>query len=199
MNTSSSLLGAFLIFAGFAVIIVNYLRKGNMSSLWEREWTEQQNQPSARAAKRWPALLGLFLLVLAGLWISLSDNSPTTVESTPTADRDDQPNIVKPEQTVEVLLEQQMADINAGRRLPSSDITVARFRFLIGELSKASGEEPRRIADLIAWYRKDIATKYGKQVSLLDLTEAVYKGREWIKGGQTNEYLAVLSVLIAQE
>jgi hypothetical protein len=110
MNTSSSSLGAFLIFVGFAVVIVNYLRNGNMSGLWERGWTqqrqvilaEQQNQSNPRASKRWPAMLGLVMLILAGLWISVSDKSSKTVQSTLKADRDEQPNIVTPEQTAVV-------------------------------------------------------------------------------------------------
>jgi hypothetical protein len=110
MNTSSSALGAFLIFVGFAVVIVNYLRKGNMPSLWERGRIEQQKQSNPRASKKWPVLLGVVVLILAGLWISVSDKSYKTVqstpktvedlvgspnvESTPKADRVEQPNIV---------------------------------------------------------------------------------------------------------
>ncbi len=72
--------------------------------------------------------------------------------------------------------EQNMAIINAEHWVRTDDVTIARFRFLLKELHDATGEEPKRIADMLVHTQEIIARDYGKKIALLELTENVYAG-----------------------
>jgi hypothetical protein len=69
-------------------------------------------------------------------------------------------------------IEQQAAIVDAGHFVPATDITVTRFRYLLGELSSASGKTPAEIADMLAASHKYLRDHYGKDISMMEMAEA---------------------------
>lgn len=94
--------------------------------------------------------------------------------------------------------EENLAIINNRGAVRRDDITIVRFRFLVNELSKSSGETPGRVADMLVVAHKMIAEEYGKKVTLLEFTEAAYQTRHLVEDGSMRlpnmlVYLAVLT------
>lgn len=92
-------------------------------------------------------------------------------------------------------VEEQMAVINAGRVIPSDDPTISRFRFLLSEISSSSGASDADIADQLSAGRRVLRDRVGKDVRLLELTEAEYSSRALIRKGRLSEYIAQLVAL----
>lgn len=91
--------------------------------------------------------------------------------------------------------EEKLAVINAGTLVRADHVTVARFRFLLDALSRASGDTPEEVGDKLVASRNAIRTHFGKDVSLLKFAEAAYQARNGITKGRLSEYLSNLAVL----
>jgi hypothetical protein len=96
-------------------------------------------------------------------------------------------------------LEQRLAVINAGRIVRMDDITIARFRLLIGALREASGEREERIGDMLVKAHQLLAKKLGKNPKLLDFTEQVYRARSAIQRGHFASFCPWVLVLVGTE
>ena len=67
--------------------------------------------------------------------------------------------------------EYNLAIINAGGYISPKDITVVRFRYLILEIVRKTGDDPIEIADWTVKVHSVLREKYGKDVKLLELME----------------------------
>lgn len=98
-----------------------------------------------------------------------------------------------------IKIEEQMAVINAGRVVNTDDTTVFRFRFLLNELKDASGQPTTEIGDMLNVGRKEIRERFGKNVGLLEFTEAAYRSRASIKTLRFAEHVTRLVILIGSQ
>jgi hypothetical protein len=98
-------------------------------------------------------------------------------------------------------LEEKLASINAGRWVRTDDITIARFRFLVKSLQDVVELEPTTIGDMLVRAHKMVTQEYGKQITLLELTEAAYEHRLEAEPGRQGfaELLAVLVNTIGRQ
>ena len=70
-------------------------------------------------------------------------------------------------------LEQQLAFVNANKgALPSDDLTITRFRYLLEQAEAKTGETQKEIADQ-ACKGQGLVQENGKSVSLLNFMEGV--------------------------
>ena len=75
----------------------------------------------------------------------------------------------------ELLLEQKLALINANKgSLPSDDITIARFRYLLEKAAAKTGDTQKQIAD-DACRGQGVLREDGKNTTILEFMEAVNK------------------------
>jgi len=72
-------------------------------------------------------------------------------------------------------LEYQLAVINKGGYVSEDDITITRFRYLLESLDNKTIQNKQQIADMLVMGQKILREKYGKEYSLLALTEGVNK------------------------
>jgi hypothetical protein len=95
--------------------------------------------------------------------------------------------------------EHQMAIVNAGHFVKDTDVTVYRFRYLLTSLKNKTGYAPQKIADMIAKTRNLIKEEYGRDVKLLDITEAANKSEAVsTKAVKLEFYLGTYAVLAGQ-
>jgi hypothetical protein len=96
---------------------------------------------------------------------------------------------------------QMMANINGEGYVRPGDISINRFRFLIGALLEETGVSPERIADMLVAGRKMLKDTYGKNVGLLELTEAAYSARTTAGRGERSfgSMVAMIVTLIGKE
>lgn len=94
--------------------------------------------------------------------------------------------------------EYQLAVIDAGYALDKDDVSVKRFRFLIQNIQRKTGNTPEQIADMTVNGQKILLERYGKEVKLLDLMEQANKAI-LEKGNQEYEDIITALVLIMGE
>jgi hypothetical protein len=77
------------------------------------------------------------------------------------------------------------------------DITVRRFRYLLDSVHDVTGVDSETIADKVVWANGDLRNKYGKNVNVLEIMEALntLRGPLTFQRGPKN-LVAVLSLLI---
>jgi hypothetical protein len=92
-----------------------------------------------------------------------------------------------------VSLEKKLADLNAGHWVPEDDLTVARFRYLLGELQTKTGNTQTEIGDITLRGQILLRDKYGKNEPLLALMEAANKT---IPAGVSMKYTDVMALLV---
>jgi len=71
--------------------------------------------------------------------------------------------------------EHNLAIINNRGWVSEDDISVRRFRFLLGKLDKLCVESKKQIADMTVSAQEILANKYGKDINLLSMMEEMYK------------------------
>jgi hypothetical protein len=120
-------------------------------------------------------------------------------------DRGPPPSPPSTQQKYEAIsLEQKLAAINAGHfGVPEDDITVRRFRFLLASIHSATGVDREKIADKVVWAQGRLHDRYGKNVTVLEVMEALndmagplssYRGSK-----NLDEMLAIIIVLTGTE
>ncbi|MDD4356020.1 MAG: hypothetical protein PHN98_02120 [Smithellaceae bacterium] len=96
-------------------------------------------------------------------------------------------------------LEHKIAILNAGKYIDESDITVKRFRYLLISLESTTGYSQEKIGDQIVFTRNYIRDKFGKEVSILQITEAAYQSKDLFdKNVKLEEYLAIYAGFAGQ-
>ncbi|MCK4306063.1 MAG: hypothetical protein KAY24_17620 [Candidatus Eisenbacteria sp.] len=79
----------------------------------------------------------------------------------------------EPEAEKEVTTEYMLATLNAGRWIAAADITIARFRSLLDQLSAKFVEDRQQIADMAVMARKLLREDNGIDESLLNIMEGL--------------------------
>jgi len=97
-------------------------------------------------------------------------------------------------------IEKVLANLNANHVVSDNDVTIARFRFLLGEITKTFGGDPACLADqLFSTYDKVLLGKFGKNISLLEFTEDAYRGLGTVNTKNSAEYFAILAYAIGRQ
>jgi len=144
------------------------------------EQLEERQEPTRGAIAR-PAkadwVRNLFVVISASaailsatlVYIGVFQTDPSDRVS-PTATTSSRQPAVPPRQ--ESTTEYKLAVLNHGGYVPPDDITVSRFRFLLGQLASKFGETPERIANMSVKARNSLAEK-GVSETLLNIMEGM--------------------------
>ena len=124
-----------------------------------------------------PALIFLCCLAFVTCWSGCSEKTP------------------EPKHPIEY----QLAVINADGYVDTNDITVSRFRYLLGNLSRTTGYDQEKIANIVVKTSDILKEEYGRKVSPLELMEAANKSETILNGTvKLESYLALYSVFAGQ-
>lgn len=74
---------------------------------------------------------------------------------------------------VNTSLEYKLASINKGGYVSDNNITITRFRYLLESLDAKTKQSKQRIADMLVTGQRILREQYGRDISLLTLTEGV--------------------------
>ena len=146
---------------------------------------------------------GLAFIVIVGLLIALffgsfeAKKSPGSSDKAASSETSDP--FVKPKPAADAeSLEYMLAALNAGTAVDRNDVTIARFRYLLKQLSERTGYSKEKIGDMTVTAQQHLRENYGRNIGLLDLMEAANKS---ISGSNIQvkyeQILAALVVLLA--
>jgi len=91
----------------------------------------------------------------------------------------------------------KLASVDKGYSVDADDPAIARFAYLLQELDSKTRESQTQIADMLASGQQLLRTKYGREVGLLELTEAANQAiPEEAKSANLN-FAEILAALIA--
>ena len=92
-------------------------------------------------------------------------------------------------------IEYQLAVINAQGHVEQDDFSLVRFRNLLQSISRKTGYNQQKIANITVGVHKKLREEYGKEVALLDLMEGVSEVlREQDTAAKYEEVLAGVTV-----
>lgn len=122
------------------------------------------------------ALAFVVFCVFVGLSNSESSNNASSGMSSGTATvSESTPEPTPPPQIVDMPIEKKLAIVNANKAsLPSDDVTIARFRYLLDRAVARTGDTPKEIADA-ACKGQGVVRENGKDITLLVFMESVNK------------------------
>jgi len=94
---------------------------------------------------------------------------------------------------------QQLAIISSGKYINDSDILVKRFQYLLNSIQQSTGYNNQKIADMIVKANEMLRNNYGKEVNVLEITEAVYQSKS-VENKSTNleTFLSMYVVFVGQ-
>ncbi|MBN2684992.1 MAG: hypothetical protein JXR40_06910 [Pontiellaceae bacterium] len=97
-------------------------------------------------------------------------------------------------ETANAPLEKKLATINAKRPVSDDDITINRFRYLLESISERTGSTQEEVANMSVYGQKQLAEKYGREVSLLEFMETAHYSVSNVD--YRMEYAEVVSMLV---